>query len=130
MSQPNDQSPRRPFMEEYFAGSCEILDRLCGEIDLVGELTSRAAGVIRNGGTIYESMSFGHVPAHETAASRRGNPGLMRHHGAWRSTDFDIVRPGDMVFTNDCSRKMQAARDRGAYGSGMPARPGRGPRSG
>jgi hypothetical protein len=111
----NQQPARKPFMEEYLAGTLAILDGLRGELEHVGELTSRAAHVIRSGGTVYASMNFGHLPEHETAPARRGNPGLMKGHGGWASTNFDVVRPGDMVFTNDCARKVQAARDRGAY---------------
>jgi hypothetical protein len=106
---------RRSFMDTYFTGSCDIIDRLRGELEHIGELTTRAADVIRGSGVVYASINFGHMPEHETAARRRGNPGIMKEHGGWASTDFAIVKPGDMVFTNDCARKMQAARDRGAY---------------
>ena len=105
----------RSSADEYYAGACGILDGLRGELEHVDELTARAASVIRRGGTVYASMNFGHLPEHETAPSRRGNPGLMKAHGRWATTDFGVVRPGDMVFTNDCARKVRAARDRGAY---------------
>jgi hypothetical protein len=107
--------PSRPFMDVYFDGTNALLDGLGGELEHIGELTARAASVIRHGGSVFGSMNFGHLPSHETASARRGNPGLMREHGGFATTDFSVVGPGDMVFTNDCARKVQAARDRGAY---------------
>ena len=105
----------RSFAAHYLARTCALLDELGGELDHVGELVDRAASVIRHGGRVYASMNFGHLLSYETATARRGNPGLMTEHGGWASTDFDLVRPGDMVFTNDCARKVQTARDRGAF---------------
>jgi len=126
MTTPHGHQPSvRPFMDVYLAGACAILDGLRGELEHVGELTARAASVIRGGGTVYASMNVGHLPEHETASARRGNPGIMKEHGACADaapghypcmeTNFDVVRSGDMVFTNDCARKVRAARDRGAY---------------
>ena len=40
------------FMEEYHQGTMEILGRLSGELDHIGDLSSRAAQVIKNGGTV------------------------------------------------------------------------------
>ena len=98
------------FMEEYHQGTTEILGRLSGELDHIGELSSRAANVIRNGGTVWTSMDVGHMPSHEIKESRSGNPAVIKNH-----KEFDNLKKGDMVFTNHCDRKVQAARDRGVY---------------
>ena len=98
------------FMDEYHQGTMEILGRLSGEIEHVGELTSRAAQVIKNGGTVWTSMNIGHMPISELKETRRGCPGIMKD-----SADFDTMKKGDMVFTNHCNRALQAARDRGVY---------------
>ncbi len=98
------------FMDEYHRGIMEILGRLSGEIGHVGELTSRAAQVIQNGGTVWTSMSIGHMPSSEQKEDRRGSPGIMKD-----SIDFDAMKKGDMVFTNHCTQAVKAARDRGVY---------------
>jgi hypothetical protein len=99
-----------PFMDEYYRGTLEILGRLHGEVELVAELSARATGVIRDGRTVWTSMDSGHLPHHEHAAKRRGNPGLLKNH-----SQFDRLQKGDMVFTNRCNRSVLKARERGVY---------------
>ena len=103
------------FMEEYHQATMEILGRLSGELDQVGELSSRAAGVIKQGGTVWTSMDDGHMPGEEQKASRRGNPGVLRNHKGLEAASFEQLQKGDMVFTNQCNRAVQTARDRGVY---------------
>ena len=103
------------FMEEYHQATMEILGRLSGELDQIGELTSRAAAVIKAGGTAWTSMDDGHMPGPEQKATRRGNPGILRNHNGYKPATFDAMQKGDMVFTNQCNRAVQRARDRGVY---------------
>ena len=100
------------FMEEYHRGTMEILGSLNAELGLIGELTSRAARVIRKGGTVWTSMNVGHMPHYEQKETRRGSPGIMRDHDA---NAFSKLQKGDMVFTNHCNREVLAARERGVY---------------
>ncbi len=99
-----------PFMHEYHQGTMELLGRLNGEIDHIGDLSSRAASVVRNGGTVWTSMNIGHMPSSEQKEDRRGSPGIMKDSAA-----FDEFQKGDMVFTNHCTSAVQKARDRGVY---------------
>jgi len=103
------------FMEEYHQGTMEMLGRLSGELDQVGELTSRAAAVIKAGGTVWTSMDDGHMPGPEQKATRRGNPGILRNHNGYKPATFDAMQKGDLVFTNQCNRAVQRARDRGVH---------------
>ena len=103
------------FMEEYHQGTMEILGRLSGELDQVGDLTSRAARVIRNGGTVWTSMDDGHMPVAEQSQARRGNPGILKNHKGLDFKTFEKLQSGDMVFTNQCNRAVLRARDRGVY---------------
>ncbi|MBN1293179.1 MAG: hypothetical protein JXB48_15180 [Candidatus Latescibacteria bacterium] len=112
------------FMEEYYQGTMNLLGCLNGEIDHIGELSSRAASVIKNGGTVWQSMNIGHMPSREQSEKRRGNPGDIRDHtatgdkqnqGEMREQAFEDCQKGDMIFTNYCNRSLQAARDRGVY---------------
>ena len=102
-------------MEEYHQGTMEILGRLSGELDQVGDLTSRAARVIRNGGTVWTSMDDGHMPVAEQSQARRGNPGILKNHKGLDFKTFEKLQSGDMVFTNQCNRAVLRARDRGVY---------------
>ena len=98
------------YMEQYHHGTLEILRRLRGELDQIGELTTRAAQVIRDGGTVWTSMDRGHMPHYEQAEQRRGNPRLLKNHH-----EFEPLNRGDMVFTNWCHRDVLAAREKGVY---------------
>ncbi|NKB66224.1 MAG: hypothetical protein GKR89_04115 [Candidatus Latescibacteria bacterium] len=99
-----------PFMTDYHQGTLEILSKLEGELAQIGALTSRAAAVIRGGGTVWTSMNSGHMPIAEQADDRRGSPGLLKSDG-----DFELLQAGDMVFTQRCNRDVLAARQRGVY---------------
>ena len=98
------------YMAQYHQGTMQILEALSGELELIGALTSRAAEVLRRGGTVWTSMTSGHMPGIETADERRGNPGLIKQH-----REFGVLENGDMVFTNFCHREVLAARERGVY---------------
>lgn len=98
------------FMDEYYRGTMEILGRLHGEVEHVGELSARAASVFRSGRTVWTSMDSGHMPHYEHQANRRGNPRLLKNH-----EKFDQLQKGDMVFTNDCNKSVLQARERGVY---------------
>lgn len=98
------------YMAQYHEGTMRILEAIAGELEQIGSLTTRAAGVIRAGGRVWTSMHLGHLPRPETHEERRGNPGRVRQHDG-----FDALDKGDMVFTNFCHREVLAARERGVY---------------
>jgi len=100
------------FMDEYHQGTMEILGRLSGELELIGELTSRAVRVIRNRGTIWTSMNIGHMPQFEQKETRRGSPRIMKDHNG---NEFQKLKKGDLVFTTSCNRDVLAARERGVF---------------
>ncbi len=118
------------FMEEYHRGSMEILHRQSGELDHIGDLTSRAARIVKSGGTVWQSMNLGHMPGSEQNSKRRGHPGenVIRDHDpqvpsvlGGRKADnevlsgYDVLKKGDMLFTNQCNKSVLAARERGVY---------------
>ena len=112
------------FMEEYHNGILGILGCISGELEHIGELSSRAASVIRNGGTVCQNMNLGHMPIYEQSENRWGNPGVIKDHkvmtkvrnaAAITQPAFEHLKKGDMVFTNYCNSSLQAARDRGVY---------------
>ena len=105
------------FMEEYHQGTLEILGRQSGELGQIGDLTSRAASVVRNGGTLWTSMDLGHLPHYELKEARRGNPQVMKSHATSlrAERDFDGLKKGDMVFTNRANKAVLAAQERGVY---------------
>ena len=120
------------FMEEYHDRTMEILGCLSGEIDHVGELTSRAASVVKNGGTVWQSMNVGHMPAPEQAEKRRGHPGIIRDHNPSIPTvltggkakeeilkGYEELKKGDILFTNHCNKSVKKVRDKGVYVVGV-----------
>jgi len=98
------------FMEEYLEGTLEILGSQSGELDHIGELTTRAANVARNGGTVWTHMSLGHMPHYEQLETRRGSPGVMKD-----TRKFDHLKKNDLIFTDKCNRDVLDARERGVY---------------
>ena len=98
------------YMAQYHRGTMQILEALAGELEQIGALGARAAGVVRRGGTVWTSMDCGHMPHYEHAEERRGNPGLFRS-----SREFPDMKKGDLAFTNFCHRDVLAARERGVY---------------
>ncbi len=98
------------FMEEYLQGTLEILGRQSGELDQIGELTTRAARAIRGGHTVWTYMTLGHFPHYEQKATRRGSPQVMQD-----TNKFDHLKKGDMIFTDRCNRDVLDARERGVY---------------
>ena len=105
------------FMEEYYQGTLDILGAQSGELDQIGDLTSRAANLIRAGGTVWTSMDLGHMPHYEIKEERRGNPGIMKSHATSlrAERDFDHLQKGDIVFTHRANKGALAARERGVY---------------
>lgn len=104
-----------PFMEEYYNGTMEMLGCLSGEIEQIGELSSRASTIIKEGGTVWSGINVGHMVGTELSENRRGNPGVIKD-----VKDYEALIPGDMVFTNHCNKAVQAARDRGVYVVAVP----------
>ncbi len=112
------------FMEEYHQGILEIFGCISGEIEHIGELSSRAAYIIKNGGNVYQNMNLGHMPNVEQSESRRGNPSVIkdysvmtdiRNAAAIPQPAFENLKKGDIIFTNYCNKSLQSARDRGVY---------------
>ena len=66
------------FMDQYHEGILGILSKIAGETELVGELTSRAARVVRGDHTVWTAMNDGHMPHWEQRADRRGSPKIMK----------------------------------------------------
>ncbi len=98
------------FMDQYHQGILGILGKIAGETELVGELTSRAASVVRAGHDVWTSMNDGHMPHWEQRADRLGSPGIMKDQ-----KDLKLLKPGDMLFTNHCNKQVLATRERGVY---------------
>ena len=65
------------FMEEYYQGTLDILGAQSGELEQIGDLTSRAASLVRKGGTVWTSMNLG---THALLRAERRPPRQSRHH--------------------------------------------------
>ena len=62
------------FMDQYHEGILEILSKIRGEAELVGELSSRAARVVQANRTVWTSMNDGHMPHWEQRADPARQP--------------------------------------------------------
>ena len=98
------------FMDQYHEGILGILSKIAGETELVGELTSRAARVVRGDHTVWTAMNDGHMPHSEQRADRRGSPKIMKDEQGLKH-----LKAGDMLFTNHCNKQVLAVRERGVY---------------
>ncbi|MAV34936.1 MAG: hypothetical protein CMJ59_05715 [Planctomycetaceae bacterium] len=98
------------FMDQYHEGILGILSKIAGETELVGELTSRAARVVRGDHTVWTAMADGHMPHAEQRADREGSPKIMKDEQGLKH-----LKAGDMLFTNYCNKQVLAVRERGVY---------------
>jgi hypothetical protein len=110
------------FGEQYYTNMIHILESIrLNEMNLIGELTSRAADTLKKGSTVWWQAKAGHMPLYEFRETNKGNPGLFRSMLIPGSVgDYGKMKSGDMFFTNYVLDDILAARDRGVYVVGVP----------
>jgi len=62
----------------------------------------------------------GHMGRYEFDPRNAGNPGLLESNSEWDDTDYERMRPGDVLVTNYVNEKVRAARDAGVLVVGVP----------
>ena len=110
------------FGEQYYTNMLHILESIrLTEMPLIGELTSRTAGILKKGGTVWWQAKAGHMPLYEFRDENAGNPHLFK---TWlrpgSGGDYDKMKQGDILFTNYVHDDILAARKRGVYVVGVP----------
>lgn len=109
------------FGEQYYVGIREILSSIrTNEMDRIGDISTRMALVIRNGGTVWYQAHEGHMCFIEFDMANKGNPGIIKSNTRKSDADFDVMKPGDVLVTNFVNEKVRAARDKGVHVVGVP----------
>jgi len=105
------------FGEEYYQNAVQLLRNIRDDAGILAEIAAKATDALRGGHTVYANVTTGHMPTHELANDREGNPDFFEFTGADSCTpeQFAAMRAGDVLLTNNVSEPVRAARDAGIY---------------
>ena len=109
------------FGEQYYIRIKEILGKIRhNEMALIGEISSRMAASIKNGGNAWYHAHEGHMCYHEFAMENKGNPGIIKSHTRKVNDDYVNMKSGDVLVTNFVNEDVRKARDNGVHVVGVP----------
>jgi uncharacterized phosphosugar-binding protein len=89
------------------------------EMPVIDDVSSRMAAAVRDGRTVWLQAKQGHMCRHEFDMANKGNPRLFQSNSEWDDTDYDKMRPGDVLVTNYINDNVAAARKSGVYVVGV-----------
>lgn len=109
------------FGDQYFRGVIGILEAIRRtEMTRVDEIAERMVRALRRGSKVWMQAKQGHMGRYEFAPGNAGNPGLLESNSEWDDTDYDRMRPGDVLVTNYVNENVRRARDSGVFVVGVP----------
>jgi len=109
------------FGEQYYIRIKEILGKIRhNEMALIGEISSRMAASIKNGGNAWYHAHEGHMCYHEFVMENKGNPGIIKSHTRKKDDDYVNMKSGDVLVTNFVDENVRKARDNGVHVVGVP----------
>jgi uncharacterized phosphosugar-binding protein len=108
------------FGEEYYTKMLDIFEGIARtQMPVITEVASHMAETVRAGGSVWMQAKQGHMPRFESDPANKGNPRLFQSNGDWDDSDYDKMKPGDMLVTNYINQDVRDARDRGVYVAGV-----------
>ncbi len=109
------------FGEQYYRNMKTIIENInLNEIELIGDLTSRMADALKNGGNCWMQAQAGHMGYTEFDEKHKGNPKILRSSLSWNGGDYDKMKSGDVLMTNYVNNDVHAAKEKGVYVIGVP----------
>jgi uncharacterized phosphosugar-binding protein len=106
----------RPFAEEYQEGSLAIFEAIKRtELPAIAALADRMAGALKAGSIVWMQAKQGHMPRFEFDEANKGNPRLLRSNSDWDDSDYDKMRPGDVLVTNYVNENVARVKKAGVY---------------
>jgi len=102
------------FGDEYFANILPILEKVRdNELAVIDEVSSRMADAVRSGKNVWMQAKQGHMGRFEFDMGNPGNPRLFQSNSEWDDTDYDKMKPGDVLVTNYINDNVMNARTSG-----------------
>lgn len=109
------------FAEEYYLQAIRLLKNVYDDADKVAAVATKATEALRAGFKVYTDAAVGHMPPHEMADEREGNPAQIHCCGHDCSEeDYAALVPGDVLLTNHVKSAVRQARDAGVFVVGLP----------
>ncbi len=109
------------FGEQYYTNMLAIIQNIRrNEMGLMGELTSRMAESLKNGGNVFMQAQAGHMGYIEFLEGNKGNPRILKSSTVWNGGDYDKMEANDVLMTNYVNEDVKAAKDRGVFVIGVP----------
>jgi len=109
------------FGEQYFTRMFAIVENIKNnEMNLIGDISSRMAEAIKKGGNGFMHAQAGHMGYVEFLEGHKGNPRILKSSTAWGGSDYEMMKPGDVLVTNYVNENVRKARDNGVYVAGVP----------
>lgn len=110
-----------PFGEEYYQEATKLLRQVYADAEIIAGIAHKATEAIRNGGKVYTDAAVGHMPPHEMADEREGNPAQIHCCGHdCTAADYAALAAGDVLLTNHVKTAVLQAREAGVYVVGLP----------
>ena len=109
------------FGEQYYVRIAEMLESIRqNEMKLIGDISTRMAETLKNGGNVFMHAQAGHMGYIEFKEENKGNPRILKSSTVWNGGDYDKMKPGDVLMTNYVNENVRKARDSGVYVVGVP----------
>jgi hypothetical protein len=109
------------FGDQYYQGELAILEAIRRtEMERIGEIAERMAATLRRGGKVWMQAKQGHMGRYEFDPANAGNPGILESNSEWDDTDYERMRPGDVLVTNYVNQNVRSAREAGVFVVGVP----------
>ena len=109
------------FGDQYHQRMTGIIEKVVAtEMGKIGDISSRMAESLKKGGNVWMHAQAGHMGYTEFMEEHKGNPGILRSSTTWGGSDYDKMRPGDVLMTNYVTEDVRAARDNGVHVVGVP----------
>jgi uncharacterized phosphosugar-binding protein len=107
------------FGAQYYLRVLEILENVRrNEMTLFADVSTRMAEAVKKGGKVWYDAYVGHMGTIECLEGNKGNPGIIISNPD--KIKFDQMKPGDVLVTNNVSKDIRDAREKGVYVVGIP----------
>ena len=77
-----------PFAEEYYQQAIRLFRKVHDDADKVSAVAEKAAAALQAGCKVYTDAAVGHMPPHEMADEREGNPAQIHCCGH----DYEAIK--------------------------------------
>ena len=105
------------FGAAYYQRVTQLLRAIHQDADIMAAAAARCVDALRAGHKVYANITTGHMPGEELANEREGNPAPFEFSSADSCSpeQFESMRAGDVLLTNQVAEPVLQARESGVY---------------